>query len=122
MNFIDNLHFYVFIKQAITERVGGQAHEIVAKVDLYPRGMMINGLGACFFEELGLHYIGPVDGHNLEELVHILKVVKAIPGKGTVLIHVVTEKGKGYASAEAAPDKMHGEASLKILLCFFVII
>ncbi|KAJ9689489.1 hypothetical protein PVL29_014934 [Vitis rotundifolia] len=93
--------------KAITERVGGQAHEIAAKVDLYLRGM-INGLGACFFEELGLHYIGPVDGHNMEELVHILKVVKAIPGQGAVLIHIVTEKGKGYAPAEAAPDKMHG--------------
>lgn len=70
---------------------------------------MVGGAGACFFEELGLYYIGPVDGHNVEDLVHILKNVKAMPAPGPVLIHVITEKGKGYAPAEVAADKMHGE-------------
>lgn len=70
---------------------------------------MISGNGATFFEELGLYYIGPVDGHNIEDLVHILEKVKATPAPGPVLIHVVTEKGKGYTPAEIAADKMHGE-------------
>lgn len=70
---------------------------------------MISGSGATFFEELGLYYIGPVDGHNVDDLVHILEKVKATPAPGPVLIHVVTEKGKGYAPAEVAADKMHGE-------------
>lgn len=52
------------------------------------------GSRACFFEDLGLYYIGPVDGHNLEDLAYVLKQVKAIPDPGLVLIHVITEKEK----------------------------
>ncbi|KAK2646557.1 hypothetical protein Ddye_021752 [Dipteronia dyeriana] len=62
----------------------------------------------CLFEQLGINYIGPVDGHNLEDLVCILKEVKSMASHGPVLIHAITEKGKGYAPAESAPDKMHG--------------
>ncbi|CAL5377700.1 unnamed protein product [Camellia sinensis] len=69
---------------------------------------MVGGLGASLFEELGLYYIGPVDGHNVEDLVHILNDVKSLPAPGPVLIHILTEKGKGYAPAEVAADKMHG--------------
>ena len=69
---------------------------------------MISGLGSTFFEELGLYYIGPVDGHNVGDLVTIFDKVKSMPAPGPVLIHIVTEKGKGYAPAEAAADKMHG--------------
>ncbi|XP_059636259.1 probable 1-deoxy-D-xylulose-5-phosphate synthase 2, chloroplastic [Cornus florida] len=93
--------------KSITKQVGGQAHGIASKVDSYVRGM-VAGSGASLFEELGLYYIGPVDGHNMEDLVHILKKVKAMPAPGPVLIHVITEKGKGYAPAEIAADKMHG--------------
>lgn len=71
------------------------------------RGMS-GGSGASMFEELGLYYIGPVDGHNVEDLVDILSKIKDMPAPGPVLIHVITEKGKGYAPAEVASDKMHG--------------
>lgn len=79
---------------------------------------MVGGSGACLFEELGLYYIGPVDGHNVGDLVHVLKKIKDMPTIGPVLIHVITEKGKGYGPAEAAPDKMHGttNSSLTILI------
>nr|QTZ19494.1 1-deoxy-D-xylulose-5-phosphate synthase 2b [Bixa orellana] len=93
--------------KGLTKQIGGQAHEIAAKVDSYMRGM-VGGHGACLFEELGLYYIGPVDGHNVEDLVYILNEVKAMPAPGPVLVHVITEKGKGYAPAEIAADKMHG--------------
>ncbi|KAL6331660.1 hypothetical protein AAG906_014310 [Vitis piasezkii] len=93
--------------KGFTKQVGGQAHEIAAKVDEYMRGM-VGGSNACLFEELGLYYIGPVDGHNVEDLVHILKKIRAMPAPGPVLVHVITEKGKGYAPAEVAADKMHG--------------
>ncbi|CAI0403861.1 unnamed protein product [Linum tenue] len=83
------------------------AKEVAAKVDEYARGM-ISASGSTFFEELGLYYIGPVDGHNVEDLVTIFEKVKAMPAPGPVLIHIVTEKGKGYPPAEAAADKMHG--------------
>ncbi|EXC35479.1 putative 1-deoxy-D-xylulose-5-phosphate synthase [Morus notabilis] len=93
--------------KTITKQIGGQAHEVAAKVDEYARGM-ISASGSTLFEELGIYYIGPVDGHNVEDLVTIFERVKATPAPGPVLIHIVTEKGKGYPPAEAAPDKMHG--------------
>ncbi|KAF7829270.1 putative 1-deoxy-D-xylulose-5-phosphate synthase 2, chloroplastic [Senna tora] len=93
--------------KTITKQIGGQTHQVAAKVDEYARGL-ISASGSTFFEELGLYYIGPVDGHNVQDLVTILQKVKAMPAPGPVLIHVVTEKGKGYAPAEAAADKMHG--------------
>nr|ALD62471.1 1-deoxyxylulose-5-phosphate synthase [Morus alba] len=93
--------------KTITKQIGGQAHEVAAKVDEYARGM-ISASGSTLFEELGIYYIGPVDGHNVEDLVTIFERVKAAPAPGPVMIHIVTEKGKGYPPAEAAPDKMHG--------------
>ncbi|KAM7519770.1 hypothetical protein LguiB_018732 [Lonicera macranthoides] len=93
--------------KSITKQIGPQAHEVAAKVDEYARGM-ISATGSTLFEELGLYYIGPVDGHNVEDLVTIFEKVKSMPAPGPVLIHIVTEKGKGYPPAEAAADKMHG--------------
>lgn len=93
--------------KSITKQIGPQAHEVAAKVDEYARGML-SAPGCTLFEELGLYYIGPVDGHNLEDLVSIFEKVKSMPAPGPVLIHIVTEKGKGYPPAEAAADKMHG--------------
>ncbi|MDO9307245.1 MAG: 1-deoxy-D-xylulose-5-phosphate synthase, partial [Mesorhizobium sp.] len=63
--------------------------------------------GGTLFEELGFYYVGPIDGHNLEHLLPVLKNVRDTID-GPVLIHVVTQKGKGYAPAEAASDKYHG--------------
>ncbi|CAA7054981.1 unnamed protein product, partial [Microthlaspi erraticum] len=82
-------------------------HRLASKVDEYARGM-ISGTGSTLFEELGLYYIGPVDGHNIDDLVSILKEVKNTRTIGTVLIHVLTEKGRGYPYAERADDKYHG--------------
>ncbi|KAM1611729.1 hypothetical protein ACFX1Z_000488 [Malus domestica] len=93
--------------KSITKKMGGQTHEVAAKVDEYARGM-ISASGSTLFEELGLYYIGPVDGHNVADLVTIFQRVKAMPAPGPVLIHIMTEKGKGYPPAEAAADKMHG--------------
>lgn len=95
----------------MTKQIGPRAHEVAAKVDEYARGML-SASGSTLFEELGLYYIGPVDGHNLDDLVTIFQKVKAMPAPGPVLIHIVTEKGKGYPPAEAAADKMHGNSQL----------
>jgi 1-deoxy-D-xylulose-5-phosphate synthase len=70
----------------------------------YSRGFWTGG---TLFEELGFFYVGPVDGHNLDHLLPILKNVRDLPN-GPVLVHVVTKKGKGYPPAEAAADKYHG--------------
>lgn len=91
----------------VTKQIGGPTHEIASKVDEYARGM-IGGPQSTLFEELGMYYIGPVDGHNMGDLVKILSNVKASPASGPVLIHVVTEKGRGYPYAERAADKYHG--------------
>ncbi|MBC8717965.1 1-deoxy-D-xylulose-5-phosphate synthase [Ochrobactrum sp. Marseille-Q0166] len=63
--------------------------------------------GGTLFEELGFYYVGPIDGHNLDHLLPVLKNVRDTQ-EGPVLLHVVTQKGKGYAPAEAAADKYHG--------------
>ncbi|KAL8524878.1 hypothetical protein ACS0TY_014482 [Phlomoides rotata] len=97
------------VAKGVTKQIGGPMHEIAAKVDEYARGM-ISGSGSSLFEELGLYYIGPVDGHNIDDLAAILKEVKSTKTTGPVLIHVVTEKGRGYPYAEKAADKYHGVA------------
>ncbi|GFY85207.1 deoxyxylulose-5-phosphate synthase [Actinidia rufa] len=97
------------VAKGVTKQIGGPMHEIAAKVDEYARGM-ISGSGSTLFEELGLYYIGPVDGHNIDDLIAILKEVKSTKTTGPVLIHVVTEKGRGYPYAEKAADKYHGVA------------
>nr|pir hypothetical protein - Arabidopsis thaliana [Arabidopsis thaliana] len=103
------LHF--FSRMGMTKQIGGPMHQLAAKVDEYARGM-ISGTGSSLFEELGLYYIGPVDGHNIDDLVAILKEVKSTRTTGPVLIHVVTEKGRGYPYAERADDKYHGKTSV----------
>ncbi|XP_065863530.1 probable 1-deoxy-D-xylulose-5-phosphate synthase, chloroplastic [Euphorbia lathyris] len=97
------------VAKGVTKTIGGPMHELAAKVDEYARGM-ISGSGSTLFEELGLYYIGPVDGHNIDDLIAILKEVKSTKTTGPVLIHVVTEKGRGYPYAEKAADKYHGVA------------
>ena len=79
-------------------------HEAARKTDEFARGM---AMGGTLFEQLGFYYIGPVDGHNLDQLVPILENVRDAE-EGPILIHVVTKKGKGYAPAEASSDKYHG--------------
>ncbi|KAL3819530.1 hypothetical protein ACJIZ3_005435 [Penstemon smallii] len=91
----------------ITKQSGSPAHELAVKVDSSVSGMA-GSPGSCLFEELGIYYIGPVDGHSLVDLVYIFKKIKEMPAAGPVMIHIITEKGKGYPPAEAAADKMHG--------------
>ncbi|KAI9128733.1 hypothetical protein K1719_000216 [Acacia pycnantha] len=95
------------VAKGVTKQIGGPMHEWAAKVDECARGM-ISGSGSTLFEELGLYYIGPVDGHNIDDLVAILKEVESTKTSGPVLIHMVTEKGHGYPHAERAADKYHG--------------
>lgn len=91
----------------VTKQLGDTTHEVASKIDSFVKGV-VSGQGASMFEELGLYYVGPVDGHNLDDLVHIFKKLKSMETPGAVLVHIVTEKGKGYHPAEIAADKMHG--------------
>lgn len=78
----------------------------------YMRGM---ATGGTMFEELGFYYVGPVDGHNLDHLLPILRNIHNEKESGPVLLHVVTQKGYGYAPAEASDDKYHGVTTFDVL-------
>ena len=95
------------IAKGVTKQLPDVVQKATAKIDEYARGM-ISGTGSTLFEELGLYYIGPVDGHNIDDLVSVLSEVKSAETVGPVLIHVVTQKGFGYIPAEVAQDRMHG--------------
>ena len=81
------------------------------RAEEYARGMLTGG---TLFEELGFFYVGPIDGHNLEHLLPVLKNVRDAEN-GPVLVHVVTQKGKGYPPAEASADKYHGVVSFDVV-------
>ncbi len=79
-------------------------------------GTARNALGSgTFFEEMGFYYIGPVDGHNLDHLLPVLRNIKDADHEGPVLIHVITQKGKGYLPAENSDDKMHGVRKFDVI-------
>ena len=75
------------------------------RAEEYARGMITGG---TLFEELGFYYVGPIDGHNIDHLLPVLRNVRDAKSGGPVLIHVVTRKGHGYPPAEKATDKFHG--------------
>ncbi len=95
----------------LTAKLSRRIHHATAKAEEYARGM---AMGGTLFEELGFYYVGPLDGHNLEQLVPVLENVRD-NAEGPVLIHVVTKKGHGYAPAEAAADKYHGVVKFDVI-------
>ncbi|MCW2310019.1 1-deoxy-D-xylulose-5-phosphate synthase [Rhodobium gokarnense] len=86
-------------------------HEPVSRAEEYARGMWTGG---TLFEELGFYYVGPIDGHNLDHLLPVLKNVRDVKD-GPILVHVVTQKGKGYEPAERSTDKYHGVAKFDVV-------
>lgn len=82
-----------------------------ARVEEYTRHLW---QGGAWFEELGFYYVGPLDGHDLNQLLPVLKNVRDLQ-QGPILLHVVTKKGKGYAPAEAADDKYHGVNKFNVI-------
>jgi 1-deoxy-D-xylulose-5-phosphate synthase len=82
------------------------------RAEEFARGILTGG---TLFEEMGFYYVGPVDGHNLDHLLPVLRNLRDAEESGPILLHVVTQKGKGYAPAEAAPDKYHGVAKFNVV-------
>jgi len=78
----------------------------------YARGLVTGG---TLFEELGFYYVGPIDGHNIEHLLPVLRNVRDSEEPGPVLIHVVTRKGHGYLPAESSDDKYHGVSKFDVI-------
>jgi 1-deoxy-D-xylulose-5-phosphate synthase len=81
------------------------------RVEEYARGFLTGG---TMFEELGFYYVGPIDGHNLDHLLPVLKNVRDAK-QGPILVHVVTQKGKGYEPAEKSADKYHGVVKFDVI-------
>ncbi len=95
----------------IAERLPKFIADKAVKAEEYARGFVTGG---TMFEELGFYYVGPIDGHNLDHLLPVLKNVRDA-ASGPILVHVVTQKGKGYAPAEAAADKYHGVVPFDVI-------
>ena len=97
--------------KSVAEHLPRPSRDVARKAEEYARGMVTGG---TFFEELGFYYIGPIDGHDMENLVPILKNAAAIDDR-PVLVHVVTQKGKGYAPAESSADKLHAVVKFDVV-------
>ena len=95
----------------ISKKLSRRVHDGLERAEEFARGMVTGG---TLFEELGFYYVGPIDGHNLDHLIPVLENVRDSE-QGPVLIHVVTQKGKGYAPAENSADKYHGVAKFDVV-------
>src|SRR3954452_19197743 len=91
------------IGKHLAQKLPKVLHDKALKAEEYARGFVTGG---TMFEELGFYYVGPIDGHNLDHLLPVLKNVRDAKD-GPILVHVVTQKGKGYGPAEASADKYH---------------
>jgi 1-deoxy-D-xylulose-5-phosphate synthase len=90
-----------------------QLERAAKRAEEYARGFVAGG--GTLFEELGFYYVGPIDGHNFDHLLPVLKNVRDSEDNRPVLIHVVTKKGRGYPPAEAAADKYHGVGKFDVV-------
>jgi 1-deoxy-D-xylulose-5-phosphate synthase len=97
------------VAKGVAKAVG--LEKTARKAEEYMLGWAVGG---TLFEEMGFYYVGPIDGHDLDQLVPVLRNVRDFE-KGPVLVHVVTKKGKGYAPAEAADDKYHGVSKFNVI-------
>jgi 1-deoxy-D-xylulose-5-phosphate synthase len=96
----------------IAEHFPRRLKETARRAEEYARGLVVGG---TMFEEMGFYYVGPIDGHNLDHLLPVLKNVRDDEEGGPVLIHVVTQKGHGYPPAEKAADKYHGVTKFDVI-------
>ncbi len=94
-----------------TKRLPNEVGDFAKKTEGYLKGYLS---GNTLFEELGLNYLGPIDGHNLKLLVQLFKKYKNKELRGPVFLHLITKKGKGYKPAESSKDKFHGVSSFNL--------
>ena len=99
------------VAKQLAKRLPKFLYDKARRTEEFGRGFWTGG---TLFEELGFYYVGPIDGHNLDHLLPVLKNVRDMHG-GPVLVHVVTKKGKGYPPAEEADDKYHGVSAFDVI-------
>ncbi|MGI9386721.1 MAG: 1-deoxy-D-xylulose-5-phosphate synthase N-terminal domain-containing protein, partial [Methyloligellaceae bacterium] len=100
------------ISKMMTEKFPRPLRMAAERAEEYARGLLTGG---TMFEELGFYYVGPIDGHNLDHLLPVLKNVRDDEEGGPILIHCVTQKGKGYEFAENSADKYHGVSKFDVV-------
>ena len=108
---------YAYIRESVkslAKHLPKSLYEKARRAEEFGRAFVTADGAGTLFEELGFFYVGPIDGHNLDHLLPVLKNVRDM-GTGPVLVHVVTQKGKGYAPAEAASDKYHGVNTFDVI-------
>ncbi len=96
----------------MSEKFPRSMKKAAQRAEEYARGILTGG---TLFEEFGFYYVGPIDGHNLDHLVPVLRNVRDDGAEGPVLVHAVTQKGKGYAPAERSEDKYHGVGKFNVV-------
>ena len=96
----------------VAKQLGESVERTARRAEEYARGMITGG---TLFEELGFYYVGPIDGHNLDHLLPVLRNVREARRTGPILVHVVTQKGKGYEPAEKSADKYHGVSRFNVV-------
>ncbi|MBO1079885.1 1-deoxy-D-xylulose-5-phosphate synthase [Roseomonas haemaphysalidis] len=96
----------------VARRFPAPLERVARRADEFARGMLTGG---TLFEEMGFYYVGPIDGHNLDHLLPLLRNLRDADTGPPVLLHVVTQKGKGYPPAEAAPDKYHAVSKFNVV-------
>ncbi|MDF2096238.1 1-deoxy-D-xylulose-5-phosphate synthase [Aquibaculum arenosum] len=107
-----SFHSVRSVGKQLSRRFPGRLKSAAERFDEYARGLITGG---TLFEELGFFYVGPVDGHDLSQLVPVLRNVRDLERQGPVLVHVVTQKGKGYTPAEESADKYHGVVKFDVV-------
>ena len=100
------------LAQRVAKNLPRPLERAAQRAEEYARGFVTGG---TLFEELGFYYVGPIDGHNLDHLLPVLKNLRDSDDKGPVLVHVVTQKGHGYPPAEASADKYHGVTKFDVV-------
>jgi 1-deoxy-D-xylulose-5-phosphate synthase len=97
--------------KSITGRMPRIVHETARKTEEFARSFFTGG---TMFEELGFFYVGPIDGHNVDDLIDVFNNIRDAES-GPILVHVVTKKGKGYEPAETSADKYHGVSKFNVI-------
>jgi len=116
LNGIRTAHFYNELKKGITNtlnRIPGVGKSVVSSIRKTKNSIKQLFVPGMLFEEMGITYLGPVDGHDLKKLYRILREAQKMDH--AVLVHVLTQKGKGYAPAEVLPSKFHGTGPFDIM-------
>ncbi len=96
----------------VVKHLPAPVRRVAKRAEEYARGMVTGG---TLFEELGFYYVGPIDGHNLDHLLPVLRNIRDWDEEAPVLVHVVTEKGHGYPPAAATADKLHAVAKFDVV-------